>query len=63
MQWNPREFMTVGRAARKLGVSATTVNRWIEDGTLRAYRFGFCNYRYIPLEDINQLAVKRAARN
>jgi excisionase family DNA binding protein len=34
------EYVSTAEAARMLGVTPRTLYRWIDDGTLSAYRFG-----------------------
>ncbi len=52
------EYMTVGVAARRLGVSEPTVRNWSRVGRLPALRTSF-GYRLFRREDVDRLARER----
>jgi excisionase family DNA binding protein len=51
----PRRFTSIEAAATYADVSTRTINRWIADGLLRAYRLGPRLVK-IDLADLDQLA-------
>lgn len=57
---DPTEVVTVGPAARQLGVSTERVRQWIRDGRLEAHR-GPLGYRLIPAAAVERLVKERAA--
>jgi molybdopterin-binding protein len=49
--------LTIGEAARALGVSADTLRRWDRDGRLRTVRDGR-NRRLVPLDEVERLSSR-----
>jgi excisionase family DNA binding protein len=47
-------LITIAEAAERLGVNQLTIRRWIDDGTLPAYRLGQKNIRIKP-DDLSAL--------
>lgn len=52
------ELLTVSEAARLLKVSVVTLQRWLKQGRLRAYRVG-PRYLRIRREDLDKLLIPR----
>lgn len=52
------DVMTVGTAAREIGVSAERVRQYIRDGRLSSIR-GPLNYRMIPKIEVQRLVRER----
>lgn len=64
---DPGRLLSLGEAVamfRDLGHAAdrTTVQRWIKDGTLPAFRPGPRKHARIKVEDVRAVAERRAAR-
>ena len=49
------QFLTVGRAAKLVGVSASTLRNWDRSGKLRAYRHPMNGYRLYRREELERL--------
>lgn len=49
------DYLTVGEAAKLLGVCIRTLHNWDKKGRLKAYRHSISNYRLYKLVDINKL--------
>lgn len=54
-------YLSTREAADLLGVSLRSVQLWVENGTLRAWKTAG-GHRRIPLESVNDLLRERAAR-
>jgi excisionase family DNA binding protein len=50
-----REYMTVGEAARFLGVTATTLRNWDRSGKLKAHRHPINGYRLYKTRELERL--------
>src|ERR671934_712405 len=50
----PRQMLTAGEAARRLGISLDTLRRWDRDGRIRTAR-DHANRRLVPLSEIQRL--------
>ncbi len=55
-------MLTTGDIARLFSVRASTVRRWSNQGTLKAYRIGPRGERRFRREDAAALLLERAAR-
>jgi hypothetical protein len=53
------DFLTVGEAATRLGMSANSVKRRLDAGILRGYRDPDNGYHYITVESVDRLADNR----
>lgn len=53
------ELLTIGEAARLLGVTPTTLRKWDKSGKVRAHRDPVNQYRLYSLEDITKLLQER----
>jgi MerR family transcriptional regulator, copper efflux regulator len=51
----PKEYLTVGEAARFLGVTATTLRNWDRSGKLKAHRHPINGYRLYRIRDLEKL--------
>ena len=49
------KFLTIGNAAKMLGVSKLTLRNWDGAGKLTAYRHPISNYRVYRLEDLEKI--------
>lgn len=54
---DPFPYVTTGQAADMLGVDATTIPRWCDQGDLPCQRVG--HLRAIPRADVRRLLIKR----
>jgi excisionase family DNA binding protein len=57
-----KNLLSVGDAAKRLGVSPDSVRRWTDHGELNAVRVGERADRAITPESVEKLAAERAAR-
>ena len=57
----PRQNLTAGEAARRLGISLDTLRRWDRDGRIRTLRDG-ANRRLVPPSEIDRLRGGRDER-
>jgi molybdopterin-binding protein len=63
----PREYYSVGEAAKTLGISVDTLRRWDRQGRIKAERDG-SNRRVVPASEIERLrgdagSARLSARN
>lgn len=58
LQYNPEEFRSPAEAAKMLGVSPKTIQLWVENGTLRAWKTAG-GHRRITLESIMHVVQQR----
>jgi excisionase family DNA binding protein len=56
---NDGEFLTIAEAATRLGVSLTSVRRYVERGVLRAYRRPVGARLYLKAADVADLLVPK----
>lgn len=59
MLWHMGDLLTLGAAAKALGVSADTLRRWDAAGKLRTERDGR-NHRLVPLDEVQRLSHRPA---
>lgn len=57
------ELLSTQQVADMLAVSASTVRRWSEDGTLTCYRVGKSQYRKFEIKDVENLKEKFYGKN
>ena len=50
----PRQMLTAGEAARRLGISLDTLRRWDREGRIRTAR-DHANRRLVPLSEVRRL--------
>lgn len=55
---NLKSYMTIGEAARFLGVTEMTLRRWDKAGKLRSYRNPANDYRLYRREDLKLFLKK-----
>jgi len=55
---NLKDYLTIGEAAKLLGVSEMTLRRWDEAGKLKAYRNPANNYRLYRKSELNLFLKK-----
>ena len=53
-------LVTVGEAARRLGVAPITIQRWVDEGSMRARRTAGGHRRIPVLEIRKRLAISRS---
>jgi molybdopterin-binding protein len=53
----PRQFLSAGEAARRLGISLDTLRRWDGSGRIRTERDS-ANRRRVPLEEVERLRAE-----
>jgi len=53
------DLLTVGQVASWLNVHSNTVRRWVENGSLSAYRIGSRGDRRILRSELEQLLVRK----
>ena len=46
------DLLRIGKAAKLIGVSGTTLRRWADEGRLKAYRIGVRRERRFRREDV-----------
>jgi molybdopterin-binding protein len=59
MLWQMAEMLSLGAAAKALGVSADTLRRWDASGKLRTVRDAR-NHRRVPVSEIERLSARPA---
>jgi molybdopterin-binding protein len=59
MLWQMAEMLSLGAAAKALGVSADTLRRWDASGKLRMVRDAR-NHRRVPVSEIERLSARPA---
>ena len=57
-----KEYLSIGAAAKLLGVSINTLRRWDKLGFMKAHRRSIGSNRMYKLSDINQV-LKKMERN
>jgi len=55
---NLKDYLTIGEAAKLLGVSEMTLRRWDKAHKLKAYRNPVNNYRLYRRSDLKALLTK-----
>ena len=55
------ELLSVGQAARSLGVHPNTVRKWSKEGLLKSYRIGPRGDRRFRRSDVERLLELRSA--
>jgi molybdopterin-binding protein len=58
----PRQLLSAGEAARRLGVSLDTLRRWDRDGRIRTERDA-ANRRLVPVTELERLRGGREAHD
>lgn len=48
-------LLRMGKAAKYCGLNASTIRKYIDNGTLRGIRFGSGGYRYIDTSELDRL--------
>lgn len=57
VSYKRQEMLTISDVARRLGVSRGTVHNRIEEGRIKAFRFGFSRKLYVPLEELRKVTA------
>jgi excisionase family DNA binding protein len=60
---NLKSYITIGEAARFLGVTEMTLRRWDEAGKLKAFRNPVNNYRLYRRSDLKALLTEITRKN
>lgn len=52
-----QDMLKIGIVARRLAVSRQTVYNMIEEGKLRAFRFGFSKSLFVHVDELKKLEI------
>ena len=55
IMYRKQDLITISDIARRWGVSRQKVYRMIDEGKLRAFRFGFSSSLYVPISQVKEL--------
>jgi excisionase family DNA binding protein len=58
---DPEPMLTIGDAAKQLGVSVETIRRWSRKGMIVAQQVGTGGHRRFPISEIERLKTGAAA--
>jgi len=53
--YRKQDLITISDVARRWGVSRQKVYNMIDEGRLKAFRFGFSNALHVPLDQVRKM--------
>jgi len=59
--YRKQDLITVSDIARRWGVSRQTIYNLIDEGKISAFKFGFSNSMYVPIQQVKELEKGKQA--